>query len=402
MIRRNRVLGGGLALVLWAAPGLTAQSEAARQREIQTHIQQAQQALQSGNSGAAEREFQAILALDPDNVDVRANLGVMQFFQDNWAGAAKQFREVLDAQPDLAKAKALLGMCERRLGNTKEALRLLEESWPRLQKDQVHLLAGTDLLEIYYQAQQFGKVGAVLWQLQNAHPNNKDVLYKAYRFYTDLAFHARDALASIAPDSARMLQLLAQHSINEGHIDQAIRRYRRALEIDPKTEGLRVELGQAIITASKEDSALAEAEKLFRDALDENPDNPDAESQLGRISLRRSDMEAALLHFQRALKLAPNHLSATIGAGETLTRTKQFDKALDHLLAANRLDPSNLQVHLLLAMTYRGLERPADAKRELEKARELEAKESHMLRLYAGANQPDKQSTETRRPPNRK
>src|SRR5713101_8557536 len=93
----------GLALVLslLVPPTLRSQVGTDRQQEIQAHAQKAQEALKSGNPSAADREFRAILALDPNNADARGNLGVIHFFQADWAGAAEQFRQVLKFQPNL-------------------------------------------------------------------------------------------------------------------------------------------------------------------------------------------------------------------------------------------------------------------------------------------------------------
>jgi cytochrome c-type biogenesis protein CcmH/NrfG len=68
-----------------------------------------------------------------------------------------------------------------------------------------------------------------------------------YRAYSDLAEHALDSIALIAPNSARMYQIMAQHQVNEGDIAQAIIQYRKALQIDPKLSGAHFELGEAIL-----------------------------------------------------------------------------------------------------------------------------------------------------------
>src|SRR4029077_18245519 len=120
-------------------------------------------------------------------------------------------------------------------------------------------------------------------------PSNADVLYSAYRIYSDLANRARDGLALLAPDSARMHEIMAQHLVNEGDLASAIAQYRKALAIDPKLRGIHYELGEAILQDSTSDTAIETAEKEFQAALSENPGDASAEYRLGRVCAQRLD-----------------------------------------------------------------------------------------------------------------
>jgi ABC-type nitrate/sulfonate/bicarbonate transport system substrate-binding protein len=56
-----------------------AQSPPDKQQQIETHIRQAGEFLQANRTDLAAREFGAIVALDPNNVDARSNLGAILF-----------------------------------------------------------------------------------------------------------------------------------------------------------------------------------------------------------------------------------------------------------------------------------------------------------------------------------
>ena len=79
----------------------TAQSAASRQQQIEAHNRQAQQYLKENLADLASAELRAIIALDPNNVDARGNLGVMLFFQGDYAVAIPQLRAALKLQPGL-------------------------------------------------------------------------------------------------------------------------------------------------------------------------------------------------------------------------------------------------------------------------------------------------------------
>ncbi len=376
-----------LALSPFATPTLLPQTAADRHREIQAHVQKAQEALNSRNTAAAEAEFRAVLILDPKNTDARANLGVLRFFRADWAGAADQFRQVLKAQPSLWKAQALLGICEKRLGHAGEAQHLLEESLPHLKDGALRLQAGLELVEIPYRSGDLERAAEIVGVLERANPTNIDVLYTAYRIHADLANRARDALALIAPDSSRMHEIMAQHMVNEGDLLGAIAQYRKVLAIDPRLRGVHHELAEAILKDSRSDAALDEAQEQFRAALAENPGDAGAEYGLGRVCARRMDFKSAIQHYGHALALRPDHVYAQIGMGEALMEMDESQKALEHLLAASRLDPLNATVHYRLASIYRKLGREPDGRSEVEAFKRLRESKKQIEHVYQEMHQ---------------
>src|SRR5438445_1247037 len=71
---------------------------------IQDHLQRAQAALHANDVSTAEKEFRAILALDPKNAPAHTNLGVLALGQGDCQTASKEFRLALAAQPSLLRA----------------------------------------------------------------------------------------------------------------------------------------------------------------------------------------------------------------------------------------------------------------------------------------------------------
>src|SRR5580698_2188646 len=98
------------------------QSNPSRQQQIELHRRQAAEYLKQNRSDLAVPEFRAIIALDPNNVDARGNLGAVLFFEGAYADAIPQLRAALKLQPTLSKIQALLGIAEKRVGDVKAAL----------------------------------------------------------------------------------------------------------------------------------------------------------------------------------------------------------------------------------------------------------------------------------------
>jgi len=366
----------------WALPIGWAQTTAPRNPEIQAHLQKAQQALRTGDFAAAEREFAAVVALDPNDLDSRGNLGVMRYFQNNWTGAAEQFRKVLTARPKIWKVQAYLGICEARLGRQAEARRLLESAFPHLQTGPFQTQAGLELAQIQYQAGDPDAAVDVMRRLLPGNPRNVDVLYAAARTYADLANRARDALLLTAPQSGRTHQLMAEMLINRGEARAAIAEYRKALEAGPKMRGIHDELGEAILQDSRQGPALEAAEKEFRAALAENSGDAEAEYRLGVIFALRHDYKTAVEHYSRALAIQPNNADAHQGLGSAWSKMGELRRAVEELTTATRLDPLYPTSYYQLSGVYRQLGRADDARREMAEFEKLEQARKQIDQVY--------------------
>src|SRR5437879_12236008 len=121
-------LGMALArlFLLLASTGCLLQVPEDKQQEFAAHIQKAHSYLDQKQPALAIPEFQAAVAIDPENVDAQANLGVLLFFQGKAADSIPHLRAALgarqnDRQPGLAKIQGLLGMAEIRTLNFADA-----------------------------------------------------------------------------------------------------------------------------------------------------------------------------------------------------------------------------------------------------------------------------------------
>lgn len=286
----------------------------------------------------------------------------------------------------------MLGIAEKRLGETQKAQTHLAEAFPKLTDDRVRIQSGLELLELYYASGDLEKSATIVGALERIAPDNPDVLYSATRIYTDLANQARDTLASVAPQSGRMHEVLAQHLINLGKIDDAILQYQKALERDPKLPGLHYELGEAFLTRSHQAADVSLAEKEFRQALEQNPSDAKSEYQLGIIYQLRGDFTSAKQSYSHAVQLRPNYATAQFALGSVLFSMGDEGAALPHLLSAERLDPSNPAVHYRLLTAYRKLGRSEDAARESTAFQKLWQEQKQIEQTYLDMHEkvPDK------------
>ncbi|MGB2655086.1 MAG: tetratricopeptide repeat protein [Candidatus Acidiferrum sp.] len=385
-----------LALMLLAGPLLpaTAQTQSSRAAQIQDHLQKAFEYLRTNDASSAIKEFDAVLELDPKNADANANLGVIAFFQRDYQGAAEYLRRALAVEPSLAKTQALLGICERRLGDP-SAQSLLEKSFPRLKDKKLKIQAGIELAGIYSQQGSLDRAGAVMRSLVDLDPDNIEILYTAQRIYSELADDTLNKLAVIAPGSARMQQVIAERLINDGDLKGAIEHYRKALEIDPRLPGVHYELGEAILQTSQTDPATqAAAEKEFQAAAALEGDTAQLECQLGRIAFLQSDMDRAYAHYKRAFEMDPNEVDAQLGMGQLLSVMGKPEEAVKYLRMAIQNDPLNAEAHYRLATNCRKLGLTAEAEKELKLFQEIKKAKDQVRELYRQMNRAPQEQDE--------
>ncbi|MBV8834634.1 MAG: tetratricopeptide repeat protein [Acidobacteriaceae bacterium] len=377
----GRSVSLAVTVVLITALPTFCQSDSSKQQQLQTHSRQAQEYLKRNRPDLAAQEFSAIVALDPDNIEARGNLGVLLFFQSDFAHAAQQLRAAVQLQPTLWKLQALLGMCERRIGQTANAQLDLEKSFPQLTEEKIRVQAGMELIEIYYGAGALDKAAAVASTLRQLKPTDIDILYTAHRIYLDLADESMLSIAMLAPDSARMHQLMAHEAARQGNTEGAIAQYREALKIDPKIPGLRFELAEAL-SGSTIPSDREEVESEYKAALAANPFDERSECRLGEIAAHQSDLKAAAAHYSRALELQPNDPEAAVGLAKAFISMNQPEKAIPLLQKAAQLEPFNAVIHYHLSALYRKSGRTDDAHREMAEFRRLRGMKARLTQVY--------------------
>ncbi len=331
----------------------------------QVHEQRAHQLLSEKKPELAAKEFAAVLAADPHNLDAQANLGVLLYFQKDYAGAEPHLRDALQQKPDLTKIRALLGMCERRLGKNDAARADLEAVVGQLSEANVRLEVGLELIEIYAASQELEKAAGVVALLRQGAPTDPQVLYAAYRIYTDLAGEAMLGLSVAAPDSGQMHQAMAHELVRQRDLNGAIANFRKALAANPNLPGIHFELAEAL-HSSPDLKQRAEAEQEYKLAIAANSFDEKAVSRLGDLHVDQGDLDGAATYYKQALKLQPGDADATLGLARVYTEKNDPASALPLLEQVTTADPTNEMAHYRLSAVYRKLNRPADAKRELD------------------------------------
>ncbi|MGD1082331.1 MAG: tetratricopeptide repeat protein [Candidatus Sulfotelmatobacter sp.] len=375
-----------VAVLFWAVLCLGvlscfSQSSPSREQQIELHNRKAGEYLRQNRPDLAVPEFKAILDLDPKNVDAHGNLGTVVFFQGDYTNAIPQLRAALKLRPTLWRTAALLGMAEKRTGDVDGAKHDLEKAFANLTEEKVRTETGMELIEIYSRSGDLDKAASIIAILKKLNPTDPNVLYSAYRLYSDLADESLLSLSVVAPKSARMHQALAHELAERGNTAEAIENYRAAIKLDPQIPGIHFELAEMLNVVDTPESKQ-EAEAEYKAAIQANPFDEQSECRLGDLALRANDLKTASEDYTKAVQLQPNDPEANIGLAKVMMALDQRQKAEALLQHAIQADPTNAVAHFRLSTIYRESGRFDEAKQEIEEYQKYNKMKEQLRELF--------------------
>ena len=341
------------------------QSGADQQATLAEHIRKARGFLDEKRPDLAIPELQAAVAIDPSNAETQGNLGVLLYFQGQVADAIPHLRAAVESQPGLGKIQGLLGLSEVHTLDFVRGRQDLETALPVVDDPKFKVQIGLELVSLYTQTGDLQQASQVLAQLRKAAPEDPEVLYAAYRTYSDLAGESMLALSLAAPDSAQMHQVIAHEESRQGNSNGAVAEFRKAIAIDPHLPGIHFELAE-LLQSSQDEPVKKEAEKEYRAALTDNPQDVKTILRLADIDEQNGASQRALEEYKKALALQPGDADAKVGLAKILIEMNQTGEAVPLLEDAVRLDPTNATAHYRLGTLYRKIGRSEDSKQEIE------------------------------------
>ena len=191
------------------------------------------------------------------------------------------------------------------------------------------------------------EMGTMTLQVLTASPAERALLKTAW---------ARDRLRNF-PELPWTHSQLGIALLDQGEHEEAIRNFRRALEIEPAFADAHYNLGVALGSVGDWDEAIDQ----YRGVLRDSPDHVQACNNLGNALLRQGRRDEAISHFRRALKLHPYFEQAHYNLGVALGSQGRLDDAINHLRLALRIEPDLVGAHYHLANALTALGRLDEA-----------------------------------------
>ena len=242
------------------------------------------------------------------------------------SGALKEYERGLTLAPDHLNLLNSLGVCQGRLGRTREALATFQK------------IAGLDPENMM------------------AHYNLGYTQLLAGRLAEAEAALAR--AAELAPDNFEALFHLGRVALELGHLDKALPALKKAGEVGENRPGVFRLLGEAQLLAHDHQGALA----AFKKALKTAPNDAFALSSLGTLYVDISgDLPVARSLFQRSVELDPTNSLYRQRLGRLLFSLGDFSGAEHHLKMAMEYGSQAPEVHYQLGRLAEETGRPGEA-----------------------------------------
>jgi Flp pilus assembly protein TadD len=174
-----------------------------------------------------------------------------------------------------------------------------------------------------------------------------------------------DALSKIEVPAVEFYRRVdrAWELTGKGRNNEAIAEWKRALELDPGDARAHTNLGVALFRAGKPDEAIDH----YQQALAANPDYAEAHNDLGIVLARTGRFEEALVHYRRALEIGPESAEVHTNLGVALAGKGAIDEAIAQYRAALAINPDYPEVHSNLGAALASTGQVDEAITHLEK-----------------------------------
>jgi tetratricopeptide (TPR) repeat protein len=120
------------------------------------------------------------------------------------------------------------------------------------------------------------------------------------------------------------LKSLGKFLACRGRLDEAVTRFRQALEIQPHSAEAHSDLGYALAGLGRLDEAIVE----FQRALEIDADLAEAENNLGIALAGQGRLEKAVAHYRRAVEIKPDYAQGHFNLGNALAGLGRLDEAI--------------------------------------------------------------------------
>jgi tetratricopeptide (TPR) repeat protein len=304
-------------------------------------------------------------------------LGLARARRGDHAGAALALVRAADADPTMARAHRSLGQELEALGRLPEAEVALRRAVQLNPHDRAARLALGDL---YRRAGALGAAIALFQELARREADPPEALYRLAECYGDNNQPDRrlallEQVGRRAPEVPRYQAALGSAYLYYGRLADAERCFRRALRQAPEDADLHYRWGRALVEQG-DDAALPAAERELTEATRLRPGHADTHMALGQLSLRRGDTERARAELETATRLGHFEDRTLLLLGQTLLRLNHAKEGNQMLAQYRRTTDLNRGIYQLESRLHNA---PGDRAARLR-----------LARLYRADGQPER------------
>jgi tetratricopeptide (TPR) repeat protein len=209
-----------------------------------------------------------------------------------------------------------------------------------------------------------------------AHANLGAVLIRLDRY--EEAIHCYETAFALAPNLTPILLNIGIAHYRKAEFEKAVEAFKRFLEVSPAHAQATQLIGLSLVDLGRDEEAL----KYLEPALSDAPDNPALLYATGLVCLRQE--KPYLNAIIKSLSEVPGGLPASrLLRGQQLLKRFEFEKAVEELEAAAKLNPELPRLQYSLGLCYYKLGRTKEAGTAFEA--ELQRSPKDFSTLYYAA-----------------
>ena len=309
---------------------------------------------QSKNYAKAEEAYRKAVENDPDDPGHRHGLAQALMAQDKYVAALEQFKKLSELEPGSWENYLRAAQLYRRLNQLDQAEASLLHA-KQLAPENLEILYNEALL--YDDQGRFDDAEKVLSDAiagiksqQGGNVNALGILYEqlghAYRDQGNFqaAIDAFQELGKLSPESHKRAQVLLIDTYRENRdIDRAIAEAKKALDEDPKSQDLTVQL--ALLYGEKSDTA--DATRLLQGLLKGTPADQEIYLEIAEVQARNkkfSEAEQTALKAEQLAHRPEEQQSAWTMLGGIYQTQKKYDEAERQFRKVLDANPNNAEV----------------------------------------------------------
>jgi tetratricopeptide (TPR) repeat protein len=300
--------------------------------------------------------FDKALKLSPNSTKTHNNLGDFFLSQKKPDLAEKEFRAVLRLDPGNRDGNYNLGMLLMARGAYLEAIPHFEKIRPPNRESTFNLIRA------YLQSKRTADALRTAQVLSDTNSSDVQVhfslavLLASEKQYKPAAFEFEKADA-LEPGTFEILYNFGQALLLGGDFPKADLELNRALKLQPESP----DTLYLLALACKNESRPLDALNLLIHAHKIAPDNTDIILLMAQISMSQDYYEDAIPLLESGVQIAPQRADLSAALGQSYFMSGKIDKALEQFKKLLEIEPS-ARTYAVVALSYRNLGRFDEAK----------------------------------------
>lgn len=332
------------------------ESDAANKEKATALVYLGVMSLETERYADAKHQLFRALRYDPDSVAALVNLAITEQRLGNPAEARQYAMQARELAPDNSRVAMVLGNILAEGRQPEEAIEFYREGLSERPGDpELHYNLALSLLrqENYNEAisefrnaidaAEVGRIAA------RSHAYLGQIYFGRENF--EMAADELEKAVTLAPDNATFLYNLGMAYLRLNRSQDALRNFERSLETGSSENRVYRRLAEAFLQMDQPSLAI----QALRRAIDNNSEDVSALFKLADIYKNQKDLLNASEIYKRIVNITTGDsytVDALIELGEIHIDLERYRDAVDFLERAERLNPENPRIKLVLGRSY--------------------------------------------------